>query len=63
MRHRLVLSGILILYVVLCVRMVTMLPLWGGVVDENMHFGYTKYLVVKGQLPVIEKSNAWQQLS
>jgi hypothetical protein len=42
---------VLIVYCGLCARLISLLPLWGAVHDEPIHFGYCKYLALRGQLP------------
>lgn len=44
---------ILLVYVALTLRFLCILPLWGAVHDEPLHFGYCKYLAVRGHLPLI----------
>ncbi|MBU0608730.1 MAG: hypothetical protein KKI08_12660 [Armatimonadetes bacterium] len=54
----LLLAGVLALYLVLAVRLVALLPLWGAVQDEMIHFGYAGVLATSGRLPLIEPSHA-----
>jgi 4-amino-4-deoxy-L-arabinose transferase-like glycosyltransferase len=51
--HRVALGGLLALYLLLGLRLLFLLPLWGGVSDEAMHFGFCKYIAVRGTLPLI----------
>jgi hypothetical protein len=44
---------VLVAYLALSGYLVATLPLWGGVADEPIHFGYCKYIAVKGHLPAL----------
>lgn len=55
---RLWLAAVLVVYLALALRLVFLLPLWGAVQDEPLHFGYARYLAVKGTLPFIERTDA-----
>ena len=57
-RPGLLLLPVLVLYLLLALRLVFLLPLWGAVQDEPIHFGYAKYLAVRGSLPVIAPTGA-----
>lgn len=50
--------AVLVIYLALALRLVFLLPLWGAVQDEMIHFGYARYLAVAGKLPVIEPVHA-----
>ncbi|OIO95420.1 MAG: hypothetical protein AUJ96_26705 [Armatimonadetes bacterium CG2_30_66_41] len=47
------LALILGVYLALAIRLLALLPLWGAVHDEPLHFGYCKYLAVRGEFPRI----------
>ncbi len=48
------LAIVLAIYVALALRLLTLLPLWGPVLDEPIYFGYAKYVAVTGRLPQIQ---------
>ena len=48
------LAVVLAIYLGLGLRMLTLLPLWGPVLDEPIYFGYAKYVAVTGTLPRIQ---------
>ena len=57
-RHTCALVVLLSVYVALSLRFLTLLPLWGGVHDEPIHFGYCKYLALVGHLPPLRSPNS-----
>jgi len=57
-RHRWALGAVLLVYLFLAVSLLCLLPLWGSVHDEPLHYGYCKYLVVRGHFPGIGESNS-----
>ena len=48
------LAIVLALYLALALRLLTLLPLWGPVLDEPIYFGYARYVAVTGKLPQIQ---------
>lgn len=56
--HGWALAAVLIVYLLLAGSFVRLLPLWGAVHDEPLHYGYCKYLVVRGHFPLIGESNS-----
>ncbi|MCE5240895.1 glycosyltransferase family 39 protein [bacterium] len=63
---RVLLALVLAAYLALAVRLLVLLPLWGAVQDEPIHFGYAKVLAVSGKLPVIsmeQPRDVWEAYS
>lgn len=52
------LALVLAAYLALAIRLLVLLPLWGAVQDEPLHFGYARTLAVTGKLPLIEPVRA-----